>query len=483
MQAHFVQSITHYFGGFVILETRITVRYSRADCLYNEWDFSILGNSKKVTLRVSLEEIIVRRLFGHMFTALFHRRPVNIPVFSLLVVFTSFSSRGQVQTDEPVAVVLSRAYSMVKSNPAGAVKYFQRALELEPSNRETHEGLGYVYYGLGQLDSAVQHFTAAQAIRTSDTLQLQLAFTLYSMQRKDEAYTIYHELANSPAADIRAQALKQLAYESSESGSATSPTAEPPSDWSTRVYSASYYDSRWETSFFNLTAEEGYTLPGIRTLTLYGALAISADARSSGGLTPEIFSDNSLLLAVGIAYKPFQGLSVSAQQGAAFDLIGRSDVDFARPDFRFVANYGWGIYAPYTYHPDARFPFSPTIDLYASLGAYSRYKNTIGYLQIKGGLRTMEISHTVLDVYGKLNFARDAAVNLFQNESSVKPKEYYNNINEAGFGARLTPHVDWGLYLAAEYLRGWYSIESMVPSNRDQYYTSFRVYLIFDRTF
>ncbi|MBI1805110.1 MAG: tetratricopeptide repeat protein [Ignavibacteriae bacterium] len=372
---------------------------------------------------------------------------------------------------------------MVRTNPSDAAKLFEHAIELDPSNRETRQALGFVYIALADYERALQQFSAVQDIRRSDTLQLQIGYTLLALYRTNEAYKIFHELTGSLNPDIREKAEKQLAYESSASQSSSSTQTVTPHDWLTRIYSASYYDTRWETSFFNLTAEEGYTLPSARTVSLYGVLSLSADTRSSAGLVPEIFSDNTLLMGVGIRVRPFPGFSLSAQQGVGFDLIGRKDIDFSRPDFRLVTVYGWGIYAPYTFHPEARFPFFPTFDLYGSVGAYSRYKNTIGYLQIKGGVRVMEVSRTVLDIYAKANFARDAAINLFENEPSVKPKEYYNNLDEFGVGARVTPNVDWGLYLVGEYLRGLYSIEAMVPSSRDRYYDSFRVYLIFDRTF
>ncbi len=394
-----------------------------------------------------------------------------------LVFLLSVYSYSQAITDTSVFILLTHGYAMMRVDPQAAIPYFQRAAEIDTANYQAHATLGYLYHSGKDMPKALSEFQTANRIRPSDTLKLQIAYCLVSLQRYDESRPIFAELSSSSYPDIRTSAAAQLAQQ-------TPATPGQPlelSPWWTRIYAVSYYDTRWNSNFFYVTMEEGYNICPL--LSVYEMLGLSTDTRSSAGVVPQIFSDNSLLVGVGLRARPFTGFSISAQQAASFDLIGRKDINFVREDFRFVLNYGWGIYPAFTLHDDARFPFFPKVDIYSSLGAYSKYKNTIGYLQIKGGVRPLEVSKTVFDVYGKLNFARDWAVNILRSDASIKPKEYYNNINELGAGCRLTPNVDWGIYLDAEFLRGMYSNASLLPPTRAQYYSSWRFYIIFDRTF
>jgi tetratricopeptide (TPR) repeat protein len=381
-------------------------------------------------------------------------------------------------TDTSVFTLLTRGFATMRVDPSSAIPYFKRVLEIDSSNFQAHATLGYLYHSRGNLNDALTELSAADRLQPSDTLKLQIGYTLVSMHRDSAAYTIFDRLSTSPDPEIRKNSIDQLKYISA--GGSAAATGSGKRNW-THIYSADYYDTRWESTFIMLNAEEGYNLTDI--LSFYGAFSLSADTRSSAGLVPEIFSDNSIMMGVGLRALLFTGFSVSLQEGAAFDIVGRTDIDFVRDDFRFFMTYGNGIYAPYMFHPDVKFPFYPILDVYTSLGSYSKYKNTIGYLQLKGGVRPLEVSKTVFDVYGKLNFARDWAVNILRDNASIKAKEYYNNIDEWGLGCRITPNVDWGVYLDAEYLRGVYSHADLLPADRDRYYNSFRFYIIIDRTF
>jgi hypothetical protein len=197
----------------------------------------------------------------------------------------------------------------------------------------------------------------------------------------------------------------------------------------------------------------------------------SGDARSGGGQVPVIFSDNSLILGLGLRARPLTGLSVSVQEGIAFDVVSRPTSSSPRNDFRAVAVYSYGIYAPFNVHPEVKTPFYPWADMYSSFGYYSRYEDGIGYLQGRLGLRVLEVSKTAGDVYLRGDLVRDTE------------KLFYNNEVEGSVALRLIPDVDWGFYLAAEFHRGTYWDVGGPPVPYDSYYSSFRFFLIFDRTF
>ena len=402
-----------------------------------------------------------------------------LPVLMTLLLVRA-PAPAQVISDTSVFTTLSRAYSILRIDPHAALPYFRHAADLDSLNLQAHQMLGYLYYqNEHEYERALTEFTIALRLQPSDTMQYLRACVLHALRRDSEAVPLFERLKKSPSADISAKADDELRSLAPPVGAMSSHAGG--SGWWTRLYADLYYDSRWTDNFLNLTAEEGYNL--FPFLSLYGAYAVSGDTRSSTGAVPEIFADNTEMLSIGLRTAPWAGFSVSAQEGVSFDVIGRTDVPIVQNDFRLYAVYGYGIYAPFSRHPGIRFPMIPTFDLYTSAGAYSRYKNTIGYLQVKGGLRALEASGTVVDCFLQLNGAHDAAIDIFRSDPSVAAKEYYNNIVEWGGGIRVAPEVDWGIYLLAEAFRGSYTNISLLPAGRDRYYNSVRLSLIVDRMF
>ena len=390
------------------------------------------------------------------------RRATRLLTLAILC-FTFLSlSRGQAVNDTALAALLSRAYALLAINSPEAPALFARAVELDSSNVLVRKQLGYLYQANGKFEEALQQFVAADRLQPSDSTKLQVAYVLSAMGRSSEATELLHKLQASPYPDIRDGATLQLA--------SSSPTGSAGESW-TRVYAAPYYDTRWNTTFFQVNFERGYSLTSDRKIGAFGTVMYSGDARSSGGQAPVIFSDNALIFALGLRVHPLTGLTVSVQEGAAVDLIDRGSGRVVRGDFRAVGVYAWGIYAPYFYHTNLKLLARPFADLYSSFGYYSRYTNGIGYIQGRAGLRILEVAKTVGDAYVRADFVGDTQ------------KLFYNNQSEGSIGARLIPNVDWGLYLVGEFHRGRYWNVSDTPLPYDAYYSSFRFFLIIDRTF
>jgi hypothetical protein len=381
---------------------------------------------------------------------------------AFLLLIAAVPARGQSVRDTTLAEVLSRAYSMLKVNSPDAARLFEQALRIDPNNLLVRRQLGYLYQSQGRNDLAIGQFVAADTLSPSDTMKMQIAYCLKALKWGAEADAYFQTLTSSPNEDIRHRATDEL--------DASSPSASL-SSWYTRLYATLYYDTRWETSFYQAFLQQGYWLSRDKILSAFGYVMASGDARSSGGLAPAIFSDNALTFGVGLKAAPFTGFQASLQEGLSVDLIDRGQRASTRGDFRAVAAYGNGVYAASTRHGDVQFPFTPFADLFSSVGYYSRYTNTIGYLQARAGLRPFEIDRTVLDLYVKGGMVRDSE------------KEYYNNILEGAVGARFTPNVTWGVYLLAEFQRGYYwDVGGPVPPY-DRYFNALRCFLILDRTF
>ncbi|HTK81299.1 MAG TPA: tetratricopeptide repeat protein [Bacteroidota bacterium] len=368
---------------------------------------------------------------------------------------------------ETPADLMNRAYQIQSSNPDEAARLLKQAIEKDPSSIAARRQLGYLYLNRSDYDGALEQFQASEKIHSSDTIKLQIAYILGSLHRRDDEKQVLTELSQSSNPGIQQKASEELASLS------TGPAA---SRRYLRFYADPYYDTRWDDFFLHFNFQSGYHLTEDQKVTLYGVLALSADTRSSSGTVPQIISDNTLLLGGGILIRPFYGFQAFIQDGVAFDLVRHGADGDPRNDFRAVAIYGNGIYAPFNVHPEFKSPMYPFADMYSSFGYYSRYKNGIGYLQGRAGLRAVEVSRTALDVYLRGDY-------VFDTE-----KEYYNNLVEGGAGINLTPDMDWGLNFIAEYHRGMYlnvspTAEALRSASYEQWYNSFRFYLIFEKTF
>ena len=343
----------------------------------------------------------------------------------------------------------------------------RRVIAIDPSNIAARRQLGYLYLSQDKSEGALEQFQASEKIRGSDTIKLQIAYILGSLHRQNEANDVFRGLQQSIDSRIREKASEELAAASTGPGL---------SRRYNRFYADPYYDTRWDDFFVHFNFQSGYHLTEDQKATVYGVLALSTDSRSSSGAVPQIISDNSLILGAGIRFKPFYGFSVFVQDGVAFDLIRHGAEGDPKNDFRAVAIYGNGIYAPFNVHPEVKSPMHPFADVYSSFGYYSRYKNAIGSIQGRAGLRMLEVSHSALDVYLRGDL-------VFDTE-----KEFYNNLVEEGVGVNFTPHMEWGLNIVAEYHRGHYlNVSSTAEQQRaalyDQSYNSVRFYLIFEKTF
>ena len=381
----------------------------------------------------------------------------------LSVLLSSELAQAQGGEDTSVVSIVTRAYSVIEKNPEEATRLFERAVSIDPSNLLARRQLGYLYLSQEKNEQALEQFTIAESLQSSDAVKLQIAYILLSLDREEDAKMLFTELESSPDSVVRDQASKELAVYSIPSLGAVS-------RWRTDFYASPYYDTRWEDLFISGRLRHGYYLTDSRKLILYGVLSYSVDTKSKGGRAPVIFSDNTLIFGFGFRARPFTGLLLDIQEGLAFDLIDRGSGRKARGDFRAIATYFNGIYAPFVVHDGVKAPFYPYVDLYTSAGYYSRYKNVIGYLQARGGVRVVEVSRTALDVYALLDMAWDTE------------KDFYNNVSEGGLGARLTPHFNWGVYLVGEYHRGRYWRTAATQPPYDPYYNSFRLYIIFERS-
>jgi tetratricopeptide (TPR) repeat protein len=399
---------------------------------------------------------------------------INTLLF-LTISICHYPAMAQVSADS-LAILLNEAYAIMQTNPDRSEQLFEQALKISPNDLALHRQLGYLYSEHNKSEQALIEFKHAEAIQPSDTIKLQMAFILVSLGREDEAVTALRELSGSRDENIKKSADAQLATISSP----VDEVSPKPSNWYSRIYAAPYSDTRWNTIFYNLDAEHGYYFDRNKMFFSYGFLSFSTDSKSKFGEVPLIFSDNAVIGGVGLGVKPLTGLELRSQFGIAYDLVQQdSGVARWREDFRALVIYGNGIYPNFEFHDNVKMTFEPLLDVYSSVGYYSRYKNVIGYLQGRAGVRVFEWTCSAADLYVRSMYIKDTE------------REYYNNQIDAAVGLRILPVYNWDLYIMAEYYRGLYidklpnhydaNLEQIVDG--EKYFGGFRFFIIYDHIF
>jgi len=394
--------------------------------------------------------VMTKRLFSYYVVLLLSCSPIV------------FNQESVHEEREALRGLLARAYAVLERSTAEAIPLFEEAAKLDPANVLVRRQLGYVYIAAGREQEALVQFSVADTLLPSDTTKLQIAYLLNSLGRNKESHTLFTRLKSSSDPEIREKARAASAVLASILWSASYP-------WWGRLYSAPYYDTRFENAVLWASLRVGYFLSSDRTVSLYGILALTRDTRSTGGAVPDIFSDNFVLMGLGLRLQPVAGLTADVQGGAAIDLIDRAHRTRGRADFRTVVSYGTGVYAPLSVPLEMQWSLKPLVETYWSLGYYSRYENAIGYGQLRVGLRTLNWKYTVLDVYLRGDIAGDTR------------RVFYNNVAEASVGVRLIPHHSRGLSILAEYHRGMYWDQGIPTGLLNRSYNSLRLFIVFDR--
>jgi tetratricopeptide (TPR) repeat protein len=387
-----------------------------------------------------------------------------IGLAGLLILFSFMSMAQSTRGNraDTIFSLMSKGYEAVPRDASEAIEIFNRVIVLDSTNVAARKQLGFLHEQVGNKEKALRQFIAVNRLAPSDTTALQIAYLLHSLRRSSEAYGYFLRLRNSHDHEIAEKASIACLVIDQERGTSTAPL------W-LRSYSGSYYESRFENTILNASLTLGYSLTS--SVSLVGSVLVTRDTRSTGGVLPEIFSDNVAVLGTGIRAVPFKGLTFDAQTGIAIDLIDRPSSRVIRWDVRTILSYGTGIYPEVGAPPRARSTFKPFLDFYASAGYYSRYANGISYANGRAGSRIAEWMFSALDLYVRGNLVADVE------------REFYNNLAEGGIGLRFIPYIPWGVHVLAEYHRGTYWDKGTIPASTQAAYNTFRIFLIIDHTF
>lgn len=332
---------------------------------------------------------------------------------------------------------LASAYDLLgEGEPRAAAEELRAALALDPCRPEVQAQLGYVLTGLGDHRAALDHIEAARDLGHADPrLTLQAAYLHERTGNAIESRRRFVQAMDEGDPEVARQAEDELIVRNAAPGL-----------WITDAYTAPLYQSRFDNVVVPVLIRSGPNLTAPRLVQPYGFLRANRDTRSDSEQA-EIFAENAVIAGAGIRFRPFGGtMAAYAEAGPTYDLLRSPDRD-GGSSFRGSVQAGIYDFRVYGVPRDLHGPGESGLfaELYYDASYYSRFENNgIGYLQFRPGMRQTGRARGALDFYTPILAVVDTR------------GLYFNNLIEAGLGARWSPPGLGGLTVSAEYLRGRY---------------------------
>ncbi len=337
---------------------------------------------------------------------------------------------------------------------------FEQALVRDPDLDMARRQVGYIYARLGRNDEALVAFTylrdAGRAAPRDYVAIGNLASMLRDRGAAENAFRAALATRDTAVAADASAGLRGLLQDGSGAGLFG------------ELYVAPFYQDR-----FDNTVGIGFLRAGVRgggwlRPSVYGSLRATRDSRSTGGLQPILFNDNTVIPAVGVRVQPGGvGLTLYAEAGAAYPLVDAVDPAWER-DLRAGVNYAFAHQQPLA---SARGPLLIT-ELSGDATYYDRFdQNVIAFGQWRQSLRLWHRDGFAVDVFGRAWSAYDSR------------GEYFNRVVEGGGGAAV--HVGRGALRTSVYfdvLRGRYLERppvGVIPGGLPRNYDDWRVTVVF----
>ncbi len=360
--------------------------------------------------------------------------------------------------------LLNEYYPLKKTNPTAARTLLLTLLQHDPYNTTALLELAYSYNAEKNYDQAYIYFLRDYQITHNPEIAVQLGYVLDASDHKYLAYHYFVEGAQSadPALSLKSnQALTNLAGWN---------TRALPSPLFADVYLSPLYYGRFNLGVLPYIVRAGVYLDQAHRTELYTSLRYTRDNKSllSAGVSPEIFEDDVMVMALGIRHQLFKKfpLYFYTEAGAAYDLVYRLRPRW-RGDFRsgFIAYDNWGRKP--TYQPEFTFLFKPVGDFYGDLTFYTRYgDDIIGTARVRQGFRVVEYHASFIDIYLKGQYGMDTL------------GQYYNNYLECGPGIAWVPNNRYNLAIRLEAIQGYYiDVNSPTPNPFSPHYSTNNIQL------
>lgn len=377
---------------------------------------------------------------------------------------------------DPQNVALRRElgflYLAMHQDPLAA-EQFQQVLSIDPSDRLAREQLDAMHgfkkrpeavkavggvnnkamgeksLALGYMRDAIKYLRQAHQESPHDAevmLKLGLAYNLANDDA--DALPLLNVARHAEDRDIAAQASK--AYHTLNGD----PRAQ------TTVWALPMFSTRWHDFFTYGQFKRTIPLPWLgdtnKLLSLYVSTRLDGDVRSgvsNHSFSPQYFSENAIIPAVGVSSKTWYHLMAWAEAGEAISYLpSHHGLPAAVPDYRGGMNFAKGF---------GRLLGSTTPGLFYETTVDAEYisrfdKDWLFYWQNRVG-RTFELWGASAQLLLNLNYVRD-----------VK-SQYWANTAELGPGIKV--HLPWmpsNVFFSTDLLRGAY-VERGSPNGPNYY--------------
>lgn len=348
---------------------------------------------------------------------------------------------------QPVVTTMSRRdqllnafYDAKKTNPARAWQLIVKFVNQYPYDVQGLKEAGYFALDKKNQIAAFHYLNRAYFLTQDAQLALQVAYILDGLGEKKLALK-YFKLATK-AKDCQTLYKAEIAVTNLSSYQSKI----FPEPYYAEIFANPFYLSRFRMFVEPYVARLGRVVNDKYQWRLYLSWRRTTDNRTDvvAGL-PQIFEDNVLIYALGTQVTPFPTVPLIgfAEAGRAKDLVYR-DRPRWRGDFRggFAYYNEWGRETRYTFSPRLCLKFLG--DIYGDAIYFSRYRNLIFTLRFRPGFEVFRSHTTSLALYLRTYLIQDTE------------REFFNNLIEAGFGARFVPSDRLNLAIRYELNKGYY---------------------------
>ena len=339
-------------------------------------------------------------------------------------------------------------YSLKKLHPEQAWKILESLLQKYPNDVNALKEAGYTTLNAKDKKNAYLYFKRAYDITQDPDLAMQLGYISVDLNQKKLAYH-YFDLAS----DTKNEKNK-VAAEISKTYLTGNLIKILPEPYYADIYYDPFYFSRFKMTVQPIVIKAGKVINEKYQFKIYLSYQRTTDNRSSfSNQLPQIYDDNASITALGTRINPISGAPLTAfiEAGKAIDIVYQSRSRW-RNDLRGGLAYykNWGVEPTYDIHP----VFSDHVigDLYSDMIYFSRYRDIIGSVRLREGIRLFKYETSFIDVYMKGFLVWDTA------------HQYYNNIIEWGPGIAFTPSNRYNIVFHLEALQGHYIPAGTSPS-------------------
>ena len=323
-----------------------------------------------------------------------------------------------------------------------AITTFRAGLSRDSSFRDGWRQLGYVYRAQGKADSAFVAFLAAQRLAPLTARDwIEVGYAQGARGNKQAARDAFSTALRSE--DTAAVALARRAMNDSASVVATASVAR---SLFFEAYAAPLYQTRFDNAIGQGFVRGGWSTPDPHGVVPYLSLRLTRDSRSVGGTRPEIFSDNSVLPAIGVRIQPrASSPTFYAEGGPAVLLLDDGKGSRVRPDVRTGAYYATGWYQGSALRTE----------VYIDASYYSRFeRDIITYFQVREVLDAVAWSTARLELYVRVGGVADSR------------RVSYNNALEFAPGVAFVPGATRRVVLSVEQVTGGYLVDAFAGAKR-----------------